>query len=308
MLKNFQVRKSNKQKTEFITFLKQHLTKHEYNEQDIVIEEKGKRLLKTRNIIVGNPDKADIILTAHYDTPALCPFPNFMIPTNIFGYACIQIFLIFFIFFVASVITIPFALWTESSTLYAYVFNLSLLAICTQMMFGYRNPNNANDNTSGVLSLIKILEEIPRSKREKVCVVFFDNEEKGLIGSSFFAEKHKEAQGKLLLNMDCVGDGDHIVMLYKKKAKCEQLDRISEIFKANAPSYDITLIYDKVKPLMFASDQTHFDKGVAIGAIKKSKIGILYTGRIHTPFDTICDMKNIEFLTKSIAQYVEESL
>jgi len=54
-------------------------------------------------------------------------------------------------------------------------------------MIGYRNKHTANDNTSGIITITRILEELSPEDRKKVCAVYFDNEEKGLFGSSFFA-------------------------------------------------------------------------------------------------------------------------
>ena len=70
---------------------------------------------------------------------------------------------------------------------------IGLLLLMYHVMFGYRNKHTANDNTSGVVAITKILENLPEEHRSKVCVVYFDNEEKGLFGSSFFAKKHKKA-------------------------------------------------------------------------------------------------------------------
>jgi hypothetical protein len=39
-----------------------------------------------RNIVIGNPDTAKVLYTAHYDTCARLPFPNFITPKNIFIY------------------------------------------------------------------------------------------------------------------------------------------------------------------------------------------------------------------------------
>ena len=60
-----------------------------------------------------------------------------------------------------------------------------------------------------------------------------------------------------------------------------------------------------MKPLMFASDQANFDKGVGVCALKKGIFG-LYAGRIHTPFDRICEENNINYLNTSIINFIKK--
>jgi hypothetical protein len=305
ILDNYQIRKTNKQKTEFINYVSNRLSRNDYCDDDIHVEERWKGLLKTRNIVVGNPDKADIIVTAHYDTPPVAPLPNYMFPTNFVLFWLYQIIFCFIIFFSAWVITIPVALLNVSGQFYMNVCQAVLIGIVLWFLFGYQNKHNANDNTSGVITLIKILENIPKNKRDKICVVFFDNEEKGLLGSLYFKKLHKEAQHKLLVNFDCVGDGDRIVTLVRKKAKkSEQYENLTKIFLDKAPQYELKYLRKKEKFMMFGSDQVHFKTAVGVCALRKSIFGFLYAARLHTPFDTKCQEKNLDFLSNVIIDFI----
>ena len=72
ILQEYEIRKSNKEKQRFIDYIKLRLGKAGYDaESDITIEEKGKGIFKSRNIVVGNPSTAKILLGAHYDTCAM---------------------------------------------------------------------------------------------------------------------------------------------------------------------------------------------------------------------------------------------
>ena len=175
------------------------------------------------------------------------------------------------------------------------------------LMFGYRNKHTANDNTSGVVTITRILENLPAEDRDKVCVVYFDNEEKGLFGSMFFAKKHKKAvKGKLLINLDCVGDGDNIVSMAKAKARKDaDYQMLVDVMQAQAANYDGEYLCRKMKPMMFASDQANYHKGIGICAVRKSPTG-RYVARIHTPLDTICRKENIEYLTKVFVEYLKK--
>ncbi|MCR5682731.1 MAG: hypothetical protein K6G29_09810, partial [Clostridiales bacterium] len=77
LLPAFEIRKSKAQKQAFIDLLAR-----EYGDRMHV--EEGGNLVKNRNIVIGSPENAKIVYTAHYDTCARLPFPNFITPRNIF--------------------------------------------------------------------------------------------------------------------------------------------------------------------------------------------------------------------------------
>ena len=60
-----------------------------------------------------------------------------------------------------------------------------------------------------------------------------------------------------------------------------------------------------MKFMQFASDQMNFKKGIGVCALKKSPIGY-YVGRIHTAFDTKCREENVEYLVRSMVEFVEK--
>ena len=99
ILEQYEVRKSNKEKTAFIEYMIKRLGEAGYvYGKDINVEEKGNGLFRSRNIVVGNPNTAKILIGAHYDTCAVIPFPNLMSPTNPFIYIGFQIVLLVILF------------------------------------------------------------------------------------------------------------------------------------------------------------------------------------------------------------------
>ena len=308
ILENYQIRKSNKEKDRFIGYLKERLSASGYDpECDITVEEKWKGIFLTRNIIVGDPDKAKVLLTAHYDTCALLPFPNLMAPTSPFLFIAYQLFLVVMIFLVATIPAVIAGFFTEDPMIIYYVFELSLILFLVQVMFGFKNRHAANDNTSGVVTLTRFLERLPEEQREKVCVIFFDNEEKGLFGSMHFAEKHKDAaKNTLMINLDCVGDGETIVSLAKKEAMSHELYHVfAETMEQNGTHFDGSIQCRKMLPMMFPSDQSNFKKGIGVCALNKSPLG-MYCARIHTPKDTVCREENVKVLAETMAEFVEK--
>lgn len=307
ILQEYQVRKSNKEKTEFIEYIKTRLARVGYNpETDITIEEKGKGILKSRNIVVGDPKTAKVFFTAHYDTCAVIPFPNLMTPTNPVLFTLFQLVLLVLIFGLCFLLTLIFTLATNNMFDPGLVMIVFVYAFLFYMLFGYRNKHTANDNTSGTITITKILEALPEEDKAKVCVIYFDNEEKGLFGSSFFYDKHKkEMNNKLLINFDCVGDGRDIVVLGKAKARKDDLyNSFLQSFESCKGHYDVDFLSRDMLPMMFGSDQMHFSKGVGVCALRKSPVG-RYVARIHTPFDTICREENINYIVASMKRFVE---
>lgn len=308
ILSEYQVRKSNKEKTDFIAYLKNRLGERGYDaEKDIVIEEQGRGIFKSRNIVVGNPKTAEVLLTAHYDTCAVLPFPNLMSPTNQVLFIGYQILLAIMLFGLAGIPAFVLGFLFSASWLTVWAFEISLLLLLFQVMFGYRNKHTANDNTSGVITITKILEALPKEQRYKVCVVYFDNEEKGLFGSSFFYKKHKKSvQDKMIINMDCVGDGREILTMAKWAArKDKKYPVLVESFKSCQGAFDGAYLCKKMKFMMFASDQAHFSKGIGVCAVNKTPIGRL-VARIHTPFDNRCREANIEYLVRALVNFIEK--
>ncbi len=74
----------------------------------------------------------------------------------------------------------------------------------------------ANDNASGVASLMEIAEAFSENKPKKRNIIFvaFTAEESGLVGSRYFVENSPVKIDKIhaMLNIDCVGHGDSVVV------------------------------------------------------------------------------------------------
>ena len=92
VLTAFPVRKTKKQKQAFRNAL------HSYCQQlgYAVKEEKGS--CGAVNLVFGDPDRAKVLVTAHYDTCAGMPFPNLITPCNFFVFLAYQLLLVAMIF------------------------------------------------------------------------------------------------------------------------------------------------------------------------------------------------------------------
>ncbi len=285
----YEVRKTKKQKTAFIEYTTQKATELGYKPR----VEKG--TFGVRNIVIGEPERAKVIYTAHYDTCARLPFPNFLTPKNIGIYILYNIAVVLGFFAVGFVLGVLSGIVGEalgwSWSMRSNIARLLYFGLLLLMFAGPANKHTANDNTSGVTVLFGIMKTLPEAQRDKVAFVFFDCEESGLIGSASFAKSHKIVKADtLLINFDCVSDGKNMIILAKKDA-----EPYSELLsKAYESDGDIEV--DVTNKAFYPSDQAKFKKGVGVAAFKKTKGGTLYINRIHTSKDTVYRRENIDFL------------
>lgn len=291
VLDEMQVRKSRKQKEAFRAWLCGELEAAGY----APTVEKG---FAARNVVAGDPDRAKVLFTAHYDTQAVLPIPNFITPRNMLFYVLYQFCIVLPLFLVVGVVEgLIFAFAPESVAW--WLAPLSCLGLCIFFIWwvldGKANQHTANDNTSGVLTLLETALALPPEHRNRVCFVFFDNEEKGMLGSAAFAQRHKQVKKNTpVLNFDCVGDGDSIQFFPQKKLKKDvaALERIEAAFLP-AGDKDVQVVRGFS---MYPSDNANFKKGAGVCALKHKPIIGYYMDRIHTSKDTFLDEANIELL------------
>lgn len=298
VLEKWEIRKSKKQKAEFRDWLCGQLTEAGYTPQ----VERHRSLYTSHNVVAGDPGRAKMLLTAHYDTCAVLPFPNFITPRNLFWYLVYQLLIVAVFFamvfaatFGATFLAITVTDDVDLGAAIGMAAGYAVLIFDMWWMFdGKANRHTANDNTSGVITLLEIALSLPEELRKDVCFVWFDNEERGLLGSGAFAKKHKEAKkNALVLNFDCVGDGDSLQFFPGKKAKKDGTpQRLCDSFlPAGEKTVEVVTGFG-----FYPSDQAAFVHGVGVCALKKSKIFGWYMDRIHTGRDTVLDEVNIELL------------
>ena len=295
ILEKYQVRKTKKQKTAFIEYVKKTAELAGY---DFKVE---KGAFGARNIVIGDPDSAKVLYTAHYDTCARLPFPNFITPKNILVYLMYQL-LIVGVFFVLSfgigfgigfiMAKIPMS-EIAAELIIAVLPQLIIISLLLLMLFGPANKNTANDNTSGVTAVIDIMRALPEDSKDKAAFVLFDLEETGLFGSSSFASKHKKIKKSIpVINFDCVSDGETMLFALKRTTK-KYRELLEKAFVSD--SFVTVEIADKA---FYPSDNSSFKGGIGVAALKRSSLfGVLYMDRIHTKKDVIYREENIRFLT-----------
>lgn len=295
IFERFEIRKTKAQKTAFIEYIQTLAKERGYSCR----VEKGS--MGARNIVIGDPNTAKVVYTAHYDTCPVLPVPNFITPKHLGIYLLYQLLLaigiavsiygaIFALIWIATIIT-PYGLLPE--WIIPMLCTLIPYGVLGLLLFGPANRHTANDNTSGVTVLVDLLSALPEEKRAEVALVFFDLEEYGTFGSASFAKAHKQAmKDRLLLNFDCVSDGTNLLFALRKSAE-KFAPAIESAFHSDG-EFSVEVLS---KGVFYPSDQINFPCGVGVAALKCNRSGkILYMDRIHTVKDTVYRQENIAFL------------
>lgn len=292
LLGPYQVRKTVAQKSAFIEYVQAYAKKIG---QPCEVQTHGRRIV-SRNIILGDVNRARVLLTAHYDTCARLPFANMAAPL------CWPLTLAEQVILPALVCVLSglafgrlcaFAGLSGAAlfALSAVLTTLFCAPVIWLMLFGPANPHTANDNTSGV-ALVMLAAAVFSGRRD-IAFVLFDNEEIGLCGSLAFAKAHPGImRGRLVVQADCVSDGD--ALLYTGTARGMRhpmAKRLLEALNEAAPRYGKRVVSGEFPKVFYPSDQLCFARGTALAALKGKRI--LYLDRIHTAKDTVFDRNNL---------------
>lgn len=296
----YPVRKSNIQKRAFSEFVISEAEKCGFTAR---IEKTADG--KNENIVIGDPVSAKTVFTAHFDTPAASLFPNIMIPRNKLVFWLYQFAPIVFI--LALALTGGYLLGMVALGSYRAFLGIFLVIYYVVYFLAFRafeNKHNFNDNTSGVATVMSIIDGIDESEMKTVAFILFDNEEKGKKGSKAYFKDHKsEMQGKLVINFDCVGNGENIIFIAMKDA--ENKAEYSALKESFVSSENFETNFYPIKGSESNSDYKNFPCGVGCMASKRAKSGLLYTPRIHTRYDTVAKNENVEYITDGIRRFIK---
>lgn len=297
LLKEHPIRKTKKQKEAFRSWFIGEAERMGYTAK----EEKAKGYAST-NLVVGDPDSARVTYTAHYDTPPVMPLPNFITPKSIPFYIVYQLVVTVAVLGAGVLVGVLAGLVTGNANVGFPVGFVAMYVFLFLMMFGPANKHCANDNTSGVASVMEIMARLPEEQRAKAAFILFDNEEKGMMGSAGYAAEHKQfKKNGLLINLDCVGDGENILFFTKKATR--ELPEYALLVESMQAQTGRNLLMENTEGSVYPSDQAQFSHGIAVCACHKGKTLGYYVDKIHTAKDTVCDQINLDFLADGLTAF-----
>lgn len=262
-----------------------------------------------KNVIVGDPTTAKYIFMAHYDTPPRLPkfFTKHMLAYSLVGLPLLACGISFGL--PALILHFFNTSWWTS---FLSVAQPILVGLCSAVpisyMFGFlggANKTNYNDNSSGVLSLLNIMEKLkdaPQNVKDQVCFVFTDNEEKGLLGSMGFVNRYgKSLKDPLIINLDCVGRGKQINAFYMGTPEGNKVLKEVESLAGN----EYTVVPQKTT-LSTMSDHISFGKKyncATLLCVDKQDNKSIY-GQIHSSNDHVIESENINYIADFCAKKV----
>jgi|GEM_PF-1792174 len=264
-----------------------------------------------KNVVIGDPEKAEYILTAHYDTPPTLPkfFVKHMLIHSFITLPLIILGLTYGIPFILT--KIPFFLRHSKFLLVlqkALTYGVS--AVMLLHIFGFlgnANKKNFNDNTSGVLTLLNIMDKLkkaPQKVKDKFCFVLTDNEEKFLLGGLSFARKYKGVlKNQKFINVDCVGRGKQINAYYSGSKQSQVIDELKAL------QSDGYIVAPKRSGLMSMSDHIAFSKynHVTLLSVNRKNHKSLYS-QIHSSNDNKINTDNVDYISTKCAKIMLENL
>ena len=304
LVNKYPVRNSKEQKNAFREFAVNEAKNLGYEAKTEITSDK-----KNENVIVGDPEKAKLVFCAHFDTPFTSLFPNLMIVRNKFLFYLYQFIPVIIIllcsYIPASLIANNFFKGDMNILAFEIYFFALYFGLFYLLYFAKKNKNNHNDNTSGTSVLFSLMEKLSPEEREKAAFIFFDNEEKGKLGSKAYLKDHKDfMENKTVINFDCVGNGKNIVFVAMKEA--ENIAEYSLLKECVTPADDYKVHFYGQKGSECNSDHKNFKKGIAVMACKETKKGLLYTPNIHTEKDVEADFNNIDFISNGIVNFISK--
>ena len=303
----FPIRKSRKQKDAFRTWFITWTQEQGYTAEAT----KPKGLFGSSNVVVGDPETAQVVFTGHFDTPPVMPVPNFITPRNVLVYILYQLLIVPVILLPPAVVAIAVYFLLKlfgleggaAGGIAGLVGFVSVYVALGMLMFGPANKHNVNDNTSGVAAVMELMTRLPVEQRSKAAFILFDNEEKGLLGSAAYASAHKNVKKeKLLINMDCVGDGEHMLFFANKRTR--RLPEFPWLVEAMEGATGRNFLMNDMEKCIYPSDQSNYRFGIAVCACNKMKVLGYYCDKIHTKKDTVCEQVNLDFLAEGLSAFV----
>ncbi len=253
------------------------------------------------NVVAGDPEKAKLILVAHYDTGVRTLLPPFYMPTRpltAFLYLALTPVLALLGSFVLS-FALTFPLNAPYLTL--PLFLVLMVTALLYLRFGPSETRNLNDNTSGVAALLETSAALTPGCRDKVAFAFLDGGFGGLSGAKGFRARYPSAKEKTVINVNCVAEGGELLILPNKYSRWdgEVLDAILDSFENG----EHTTTFLKTDGLIYyPSDNRAFRHSFAICACETLR-GF---GRIVRPAKTAdVDSEKIELLKNGLCKLAE---
>lgn len=300
----FPVRLRKKQKEAFLDELQ-----GEMQARGCATERLTVRAVLQNRLLITQSVRPKVIFLAHFDTPTIAPFwmsPLFKWFGHTRQYQALALLLL--LMYGPGVLAAFFPQWAVTlqtiTNLFVIVFMLSLITLFIP------NPQNREDNTSGVIALLGLadwLKDKPEL-REHVQFAFLDNEELGLLGSNglrkYWQKQNHPFQNARIICLDCVTRGQIPLIVYHKQDALAR--KVAPFVQAHLPQTQVI----NMGSLPLSDNYSFRDLGaIDISFADESTIrGGYYIPRIHTPRDNDFSAENLMPLLTGLTEFLQAEI
>ncbi len=270
-----------------------------------------KRNARAVNLFIGDLAKADIVICTHHDTPQKVFWPNFRYyPLN----GKRNFTNLTLITFIPAV----FSSLIGALTIYYLINNLALggywyqillfvvvalsFVFASLLTIGVSNKYNLNRNTASVTVLLETAKNLSKKAKNKVAFILLDKACSNNSGTQMLHQAlPKTLDRKLFVYLDCVGNGDNLVVAYKEhlRKECQKLIRN---FKGTQTASIVEL--DEAETVY--TPAFFLRRSIVITNGKFDKKHNLYVDKVNSNKDRYVDIPTLEalvaMLTKSFDQ------
>ena len=296
----FPRRLTRKEKESFLAKIEGELQARNYEVEQIKVKHWG----FTNSLLFTKCEKPKVVFLAHYDTPTIMPLGISSVFT-LLGHTR-QVLASILLIALTLVLSTAY-LWLKLNGLaYWAAIYLGIMSVLFVIPIFFPNPHNAEDNTSGVIGLLALAEQIKdKSFKKKVQFVFLDNEEWGLIGSNALKKiwrKNNHLRFKtMIINLDCISRGKVPLLAYHHNDRVAQ-----EMFPFLRKHLPQTKMLD-MKRVSLSDNYTFREKGAIDISYADSSIipGGFYIPKVHSPGDKDFSPEKTAQLIDALADFME---
>lgn len=301
---HFPIRLRKKQKEAFLDELQGEMQARGYATERLTV-----RAVLQNRLLISQCASPKVIFLAHFDTPTIAPFwmsPLFKWFGHTRQYQALALLLL--LMYGPGILAAFFPQWAVTlqtiTNLFVIVFMLSLITLLIP------NPQNREDNTSGVIALLGLadwLKEKPEL-REQVQFAFLDNEELGLLGSNglrkHWQKQNHPFQNARIICLDCVTRGEIPLIVYHKQDALAR--KVAPFVQVHLPQTQVI----NMGSLPLSDNYTFRDTGaIDISFADESTIrGGYYIPRIHTPRDNDFSAENLMPLLTGLTEFLQAEI
>lgn len=258
--------------------------------------------IKAANLIAGDPQKADTLVVAHYNTPPH-NFGNPYLYYPFDGTASVRSrFLPTYTPAIIAAVLIFYTLWQWGAVVdfgrrpvfsSVVVVLLVVATICAYIMSGsIGNSINLNGNTSGVVGALLMAQELTPAAKKHVAFILTDNN--GHAGDTLNRSFIPAIDHKTVILLDCIGQGAENRIGYQKSAKKTALE-LADRLNASAQRVDETA-------LRFSSF-SYYPSGILIS---RTTGPTHFVEHIGTAKDTAVDTEAVEHIAVTLSCYLNQ--